>query len=374
MVNEFQPFELERMLCQWENTVEYDLSESGVHPMTLRQLMEVAQVPIERLLDLELNYAQTNGIPELRERIKDLYPGATAENVIVTVGCAEANYLAMYTVVAPGDEIAIMMPNYMQIWGIAQNNRIRARAFYLKEENGWGLDIESLDAAVTPQTKLIAICNPNNPTGHILTEDEMEAVISAAARVGAWILADEVYGGTERFGEEQTPTFYGRYDKVLAMNSLSKAYGLPGLRIGWAVGPAATVADLWARHDYTTIGTTMLSNTLAEIALRPDVRPHLIGRARTLVRNGLPILKDWLESFGDIFHMIPPQAAPIAFARYQLDINSTRLTDRVRREQSVLIVPGDHFGTDGYLRFRYGLAEAYLNEGLRRVGEVINQL
>ena len=372
-MTQFQHFQLERMLCKWENTVSYDLSESGVHPVTLRQLLEESQVPVDELLNLELNYAQTNGIPALRERIADLYPGAGPDNVIVTVGCAEANYLAMHTVVASGDEIAVMMPNYMQIWGVAKNNSVKTRSFFLREELGWGLDIDSLNQAITPNTKMIAICNPNNPTGHILTSDEMDAIISAASRVNAWILADEVYSGVERHTDQQTPSFYGRYNKVLAMNSLSKAYGLPGLRIGWAVAPKETIEELWARHDYTTIGSTMLSNTLAEVALRPHVRQCLVGRARSLVRKGLPILSQWLDSFGDTFHMVPPQASPIAFARYHLDVNSTELADTIRREQSVLVVPGDHFGVDGYLRFRYGLPEDYLKEGLRRVGEIIQR-
>lgn len=367
----FQPFELERMLCRWENTVDYDLSESGVHPASLKQLIDRDPALLERLLAQPLNYAQTNGIPELRERIAALYPGADMDNVIVTVGCAEANYLAMQTVLSPGDEVAVLLPNYMQIPGIIHNRGMKLRPFYLREEKGWALDEASLSEAVTPQTKLIAVCNPNNPTGHIFTEAEMAAVVAAAERVNAWILADEVYSGTERLTDTQTPTFYGRYSKVLAMNSMSKAYGLPGLRIGWAVGPKDTIEAFWARHDYTTIGTTMFGNVLAEVALRPDVRPHLIGRARTLVREGLDVLQDWLDGFGDLFHMVPPHAAPVAFVRYGMKVNSTELCERIRKEQSVLVVPGDHFGTDGFLRIRYGLPKAYLTEGLRRVAEVI---
>jgi aspartate/methionine/tyrosine aminotransferase len=371
---QFQPFKLERMLCRWENTVEYDLSESGVHPVSLNELVDADPNLIEALLETKLNYAQSNGVPELRERIAALYPGATKDNVIVTVGCAEANFLATQTVLQPGDEVAIMLPNYMQIPGIIHNYGLRARSFQLREEKGWGLDIDSINAAVTTQTKLIAVCNPNNPTGHILTEPEMKAVITAAEKVGAWLLADEVYSGTERLSDEQTQTFWGRYDKVLAMNSLSKAYGLPGLRIGWAVGPTDTIQAFWARHDYTTIGATMLGNKLAEIALRPDVRPRLVGRARELVRHGLPILEDWLASFDGLFHMIAPQASPVAFVRYSMDINSTEFVDRVRQEKSVLLIPGDHFGKDGYLRFRYGLPPVYLNEGLKRIGEVVGSI
>jgi len=369
----FQPFEMERMMSKWENVVTHNLSESGVHPATVRELVDDPAV-IEQLLDTELNYPQTNGSIELRERIAALYPGATPDNVLVTVGCAEANFITTQTILAPGDEMAMMLPNYMQIWGIARNYGIRLNPFHLKEERGWSPDLDELNDAVTEKTKLVAVCNPNNPTGYILTEAEMDAIVAAAERVGAWILADEVYGGAERLTDVQTPSFWGRYDKVLAMNSLSKAYGLPGLRIGWVVAPVDAIDDIWMRHEYTTIDATMLSNKLAAIALSPQVRPRLLQRTRDHIRRGFPILDAWLESHEGAFSMVPPQAAAIAFTRYHLDVNSTELVDRLMREKSVLIVPGDQFGLDHYLRISYGLPPDYLRAGLDRIHELIVEL
>jgi len=369
----FQPFEMERMMSKWENVVTHNLSESGVHPATVRELVDDPAV-IEQLLDTELNYPQTNGSIELRERIAALYPGATPDNVLVTVGCAEANFITTQTILAPGDEMAMMLPNYMQIWGIARNYGIRLNPFHLKEERGWSPDLDELNDAVTEKTKLVAVCNPNNPTGYILTEAEMDAIVAAAERVGAWILADEVYGGAERLTDVQTPSFWGRYDKVLAMNSLSKAYGLPGLRIGWVVAPVDAIDDIWMRHEYTTIDATMLSNKLAAIALSPQVRPRLLQRTRDHIRRGFPILDAWLESHEGAFSMVPPQAAAIAFTRYHLDVNSTELVDRLIREKSVLIVPGDQFGLDHYLRISYGLPPDYLRAGLDRIHELIVEL
>jgi aspartate/methionine/tyrosine aminotransferase len=366
----FQPFDMERMMSKWENVVEYNLSESGVHPVTVSELVGDPAVA-EELLATELNYPQANGSIELREHIAALYPGATLDNVLVTVGCAEANFITLQTLLAAGDEIVVMLPNYMQIWGIAHNYGLRVKSFDLEEERGWAPDLDELNEAVSDRTKLIAVCNPNNPTGYILTQEEMDAIVAAAERVGAWLLADEVYSGAERLTDTQTPSFWGRYDKVLAMNSLSKAYGLPGLRIGWVVGPADTVDEIWARHEYTTISTTMLSNKLAAIALSPQVRPRLIRRTRDYIRRGFPILDAWLESHEGTFTLVPPQAAAITFARYHLGINSTELVERLMREKSVLIVPGDHFGLDHYLRISYGLPPDYLRAGLDRIHELI---
>jgi aspartate/methionine/tyrosine aminotransferase len=369
----FQPFVMERMMSKWENIVEYNLSESGVHPLSVRELVDDPSI-LETLLDSPLVYPQTNGIIELRERIADLYPGATPDNVLVTVGCIEANFIALQTLVAPGEEIVVMLPNYMQIWGAAQNLGLRVRTFHLREELGWAPDLDELRDLVSEKTKLIAVCNPDNPTGHILAEAEMGAIVSAAERVGAWLLADEVYSGAERLTDTQTPSFWGRYDKVLAMNSLSKAYGLPGLRIGWVVAPVETVEDIWARHDYVTISATMLSNKLAAIALSPGVRPRLLQRTRDYIRRGYPILDAWLESHEGMFNLVPPEAAAIAYVRYHLDVNSTELVERLMREKSVIIVPGDHFGMDHYLRISFGVPEEYLRAGLDRIHELTAEL
>jgi aspartate/methionine/tyrosine aminotransferase len=370
---EFQPFLIERMMSKWENVVDYNLSESGVHPMTVRELVDDLEV-IDELLSTELGYAQANGVIELRERIAALYPGATPDNVLVTVGCAEANFVTPQTMLRPGEEMVMMLPNYMQIWGIAHNLGFRVKSFNLKEERGWAPDLDELNDAVSEETKLIAVCNPDNPTGYILTEAEMDAIVAAADRVGAWILADEVYSGAERLTNTQTLSFWGRYDKVLAHNSLSKAYGIPGLRIGWVVGPADTVDEIWARHEYTTIGATMLSNKLAAIALSPEVRPRLLKRTRDYIRRGYPILDAWMEDHEGTFTVVPPQAAAIAFVRYHLDVNSTELVNRLMREKSVLIVPGDHFGLDHHLRISYGLPPDYLRAGLDRIHELIVEL
>ena len=373
-MTEFQPFVMERMMSKWENVVDYNLSESGVHPMTLGELLAMDGKSPDALGDVEFDYPQANGTVELRRNIARYYPGAGPDNVLITVGTAEANYLTLHTLLDPGDEIVIMMPNYMQVWGVAMNHGLRVKTFNLLEAEGWAPDLAELERVVGPKTKLIAVCNPNNPTGRIMTEAEMSAVVAIAERVGAWILADEVYTGAERETDDEAPTFYGRSERVIAVGSMSKAYGLPGLRIGWAVGPSGTVYDMWARHEYTTISTTMLSNKLAAIAMSETVRPQILARTRKFIRDGYPVLEAWMRSHGNTFSLVPPEAAAIAFVRYHFDINSTDLVERIRDDKSVLIVPGDHFGLDNYIRISYGLPHDYLTAGLDRIHEAIMEL
>lgn len=361
-------------MSKFEQSVDYNLSESGVHPVLLSELLEDNPGYINKLLATDLNYPHVNGIPQLRENIALMYNGAHPENVLVTVGAIEANYLTVRTLLSAGDEIVIMLPNYMQIWGIAKNHGLRIKTFPLREENGWAPDLDELEAVVTAETKLIAVCNPNNPTGRIMTRDEMERIVAVAEKNGAWILADEVYAGAERLTDEQTRSFFGLYDKVVAMGSMSKAYGLPGLRIGWAVGPEKTLDEIWARHEYVTISATMLSNKLSALALSPEVRPRLLARTRNYIRNGFPILKEWMDSHEDTFSLTPPQAAAIAFIRYKLDINSTEFTDRLMKEKSVLIVPGDHFGMDNFVRISFGLPQDYLTSALDRINKLVMEI
>jgi aspartate/methionine/tyrosine aminotransferase len=369
----FYTFEMERLMSLWEKEVDYNLSESGVHPMTTRELVD-DPAQLDRLLSLGLDYSQTNGTPELRERICSLYPGATPNHVLVTSGAAEGNFIATWTLLQPGDELVLMLPNYMQIWGIARNTGITIRPFHLREDRGWAPDLEELEQAVTEKTKVIAVCNPNNPTGRILTPAEMDAIVRVADRAGAWLLSDEVYAGSERLTDEETPSFWGRYDKVLIQQSLSKAYGLPGLRIGWTVTQPAMRNELWRRQEYTIIDAGFLSDRLAQIALKPEVRARILQRTRNYIRRGYPVLEEWLASHGGAFSLVPPQAAAIAFVRYHLDINSSELVDRLLREQSVLIVPGDHFGLDHHLRISFGLPHSYLRAGLDRIHQLVSQL
>jgi aspartate/methionine/tyrosine aminotransferase len=369
----FYPFAMEQMMSEWEKVVEYNLSESGVHPMTARELVDDA-ARLDSLLAMGLDYSQTNGTPELRERICALYPGSLPDGVLVTTGAAEANFVAVWTLLEPGDELVLMLPNYMQIWGIAKNMGISVRPFRLREEDGWAPDLDELAEAVTDRTKVIAVCNPNNPTGRILTESEMDAIVAAADRAGACLLSDEVYAGAERLTDEETPSFWGRYDKVLIQQSLSKAYGLPGLRLGWIVTSPQMRDELWRRQEYTVICPAFLSDRLAQIALSPEKRPTILHRTREYVRRGFPVFQEWLESHGDTFSLVPPQAAAIAFVRYNLSVNSTKLVDRLLHEQSVLIVPGDHFGLDHHLRISFGLPRDYLCGGLNRIHELVTEL
>src|SRR5439155_13838438 len=158
----------------------------------------------------------------------------------------------------------------------------------------WALDREELDAAVTDRTRVILVTNPNNPTGAVLTEDEMSAVVGAAARVDAWLVADEIYRGAELDGRT-SPTFWGRYPKVVVTSGLSKAFALPGLRLGWAVAPPELIERLWIHHDYTTLTPNMLSDRIAAAVMEPPRREAALARTQEIIRRNLPVLEAWIS-------------------------------------------------------------------------------
>ncbi len=372
-------FQMERTQCLYENEVEYNLSESGVQPLTPRELLEGHELDTGGFLDLALKYPESNGSEQLRERIALFYPGAKLANVLVTNGGSEANYTTLWNLLDKGGRAAVMIPNYLQSWGLARAYAERADAYRLVErrEGGrrrWALDVESLDAVVSRRTRVIVVTNPNNPTGGVLTEAEMEAIIRAARRVGAWIVSDEVYRGAETMSDGTSPSFWGRYGKVIVTAGLSKAFGMPGLRTGWIVGPAPKVRELWSYQDYTTLTPTMLSDRLARLAMEPDRRERILARTRAIIRRNLPQVEAWIRGHGDLFDYIPPLAGAIALVRYRLPIGSVALFDRLRREKSVLITPGAHFGIGKYIRIGFGYDLGRTLAGLGRVDELLAEL
>lgn len=364
----FTPFRMERWQSTYEHRVRFNLSESGVHPLTVGELLALGGGGID-LSAVRLGYSQSNGTDELRALIASQYPGASDSSVVVTVGGAEANFVAFWELAQSGRPVAVMLPNYMQVPGLVENFDGGFIPFHLREETGWRPDLDQLAAALAAGAGFILITNPNNPTGVALTTAEMADIVSLADRHGAWILADEVYRGAE-VGTDPVPSFWGRYDRVLVTNTLSKAYGLPGLRLGWVVGPDDVVARLWARTDYTTIAPPSVSDALATVALSPAARPRVLARTRGIIRRNLGITQAWMESHGGLFSCTPPDAGAICMVRYRAPDPSLELAERLRVEHSLLVVPGAHFGVEGTMRIGFGPPEEELMSGLERLGSV----
>jgi aspartate/methionine/tyrosine aminotransferase len=368
---DFQNFELEYFQSLYERTVDYNLADSSVQCAQVHDLLGDAD--IASLIQLPLYYPEVNGTALLRQRIAMQYAHATPANVLVTVGASQANNLVCNTLLERGDEVIVFSPGYQQVRGLAGNLGCQVRDLQLRPEDDWRPDLDELEELAGNKTRLIALVNPNNPTGSIFSAEEMRRIVEICERTGAWLHADEVYRGTEGEGPE-TPTFWGMYDRVVCVNSLSKAYGIAGLRIGWALAAPEVIEDLWRRHEYTVIAAAGPSMKLAEIALEPEKRATLLQRQRALSREGHRILAGWIAEQSGRFSCKTPPATSIAFVRSHLEMPSVDLANYLRKKASVLVAPGAYLGTENYLRIAIGYDPVRLRAALGRIGEAVAAL
>jgi aspartate/methionine/tyrosine aminotransferase len=362
------PFALEQYQAEYEDHVEINLSESGVRS---RSLGELRAVDVPDVANVSLGYPIAKGSPELLEHVSAWYPGAMSSNVVPTNGGCEANFLALWSLLDPGDEVAMMVPNFLQPLGVAETFGKVLPFSLARGEARWELDTGSLREAVSPSTKIVWVCNPNNPTGSVLMESEMDAVVAAADEVGAWIVSDEIYRGAE-LGRDDTPTFFGRYDKVLVTASLSKAFGLAGLRLGWVVGPPSQVADIRRHRDYTSSMVGHLSDVIGAHVLTPQIRKRVLAENRALLRANLRSLEDWAVEHADTVALASPAAGAIAFVELRHLNSDVEFCDHVRRLASVLLIPGTYMAAPvPGVRIGFGYSAEKTERGLARVGDVI---
>ncbi len=363
-------FVMERWQSRYENSVSCNLSDSGILPFSLDEFCAFAGIDPG---DVQFGYGSTEGTPELRERIAALYGAANLDEVLVTTGSAEANFLVVWSLVEPGDRVVIVEPTYAQTRGLSAGLGADVVSLPLEREHDWQPAPGAAADRITAGTRLVIVTNPNNPTGAVLSERARAEIVEAAERASAWILADEVYAGAEVDGidGEVTTSFRGATDRVVVTASLSKAYGLQGLRLGWLVAPPELREAAWSRKDYTTIAPAVLSDRLARAALEPSVRRRILQRGRALIRSNLEIVRRWGESREDL-DFRPPDAGAICLFGYEAPISSLELAERLRVEHDVLIVPGAHFGLERSFRIGFGEDAAKLPAGLGAIGETLD--
>ncbi len=366
---QFDTFLMERNQTLFENGVEINLTESGVHPCTIEEILPPDEA--QALLQLPLGYGWTDGRPDLRSSIAGWYPGANPSNVLVTNGSSEATMITLMAMVEPGDKVLFAVPNFMQVDGLGRALGMDVQRLPLLAERGWQVDEEALASAVTGDMKVIAVTNPGNPTGAVLSRRSREALLNAAREKNAWLLVDEIYRGGEIDGAE-TETFYGEYPRVIVTSSLSKSFACPGLRLGWIVGPQEVVEEAAKRQDYTTIGSGILSQILAASVMEPKNRECILARGRALLRENADIVERWVEK-RNRWSWQRPAAGGMAFLGYDFDIPSEALSNELREEESVFVVAGSWFGIENHIRIGIGVKTEHLVEGLARLDRFLSK-
>jgi aspartate/methionine/tyrosine aminotransferase len=373
---QIEPFALERWMTTWETQVRYDLAESGIQPLAVEELLGLEPDPeatLRALLETRLGYSEARGTAELRGLIAGLYRAAGPDDVLVTTGAIEANFLLFNALLRPGDHVVAVYPAYQQLYSVPRAIGAEVSPWQLLPENGFRFDLDELERLVTPRTRLIVVNTPHNPTGATLSQAELEQIYRIAEQAGAWLLSDEAYRWLELPGRE--PLAGPARDlgpRGISVGTLSKPFGLPGLRIGWLVAPTELAAACWGLRDYITLSPGKLNDFLAVIALRH--RERLIARARAIAARNLATLERWIEEREGLIDWVPPRGGLLGLLRYHLDVPSLELADRLAAEASVMLAPGSAFGFEGHLRIGLGAEPAHFAEGLQIAAAFLEDL
>ena len=373
-----ETFALERWMTTYETRIEYDIAESGIFPLTVNDLLDL-ETPDERertlarLLDTRLGYSEAPGSIELRSLLASTYRDTGPDEILVTTGAIEANFLLFNVLLDPGDHVVVVHPAYQQLQSVPRAIGCEVSLWELRPERGFRYDLNDLERLLRPNTRLVVVNTPHNPTGAMLSAADLRRVHALAASVGATLLADEAYRWLELpGGEPLAPPVRDLGDRGISVGTFSKPFGLPGLRIGWIAGPADLIARCWAMRDYVSLSPGKLNDALAIIALRR--RDRLTERTRGIVEQNLATADRWFAEHADLVEWTRPRGGLLALMRYNLDILSLALANKLAEEHGVMLAPGSAFGYEGYLRIGIGADPIIFAEGLARTARCLSAL
>ena len=366
----FEPFALERWMTAHELHVEHDIAESGIYPQTVSELLAyepeaTREQVLERLLDLRLGYSEATGTLELRSLLAETYTNGGPDNILITTGAIEANFLLFNVLLNPGDHVVAPYPAYQQLYSVPRAIGCDVDLWQVRPDNGFHFDLDDLESLVKPQTRLIVINSPHNPTGAMLTAGEIQRVYDIAQSVGAMVLSDEAYRWlTIPGGSDPAPPVYNLGPGAISVGTLSKPFGLPGLRLGWMAAPAKIMAECWSTRDYVSLSPGKLNDALAILAIKH--RDKIIERNQDIIATNLSTASAWFAEHSDILSWHPPRGGLLALLRYNLDIPSLDLANRLAEPYSVMLSPGSAFGFEHHLRIGIGQEPSVFSAGLER--------
>ncbi|KQT50644.1 aminotransferase [Aureimonas sp. Leaf454] len=366
-------FGVEIWMNRYETQCEWNLAETCVESLTVEELLEMAgkaDTILGELLPMKLTYGAIEGSDRLRRLVAGLYEKQEPGNVTITHGAIGANALVHETLVEPGDRVISVLPTYQQHYSIPESYGADVQILKLREENGFLPDLEELRRLATPGTKLIAINNPNNPTGSLMDRAFLERIVDIARASGAWVLCDEVYRGIDQDGDGSTASLADLYERGISTGSMSKAYSLAGLRLGWIVAPKELIHAVSVHRDYNTISVGMLDDHFAAIAL--ENRDKILARNKIITRTNLAILSDWVDA-EPLIVWTKPRSGTTALLKYDLPMSSEAFCVKLLEETGVMLTPGSAMDMEGYLRIGYANSEHVLREGLSRMSRFLRE-
>jgi aspartate/methionine/tyrosine aminotransferase len=373
-----EPFQLERWMTKYEMNVSWDIAESGIFPMSCREILDLLpleerETELDRLLDLRLGYSEACGSSELRGLLANTYENTSPDEILVTTGAIEANYLLFNELLSPGDRVVAVNPAYQQLHSVAKAIGCDVALWSLRDDGGFRFDLDDLRALATTGTRMIVINTPHNPTGAMLSEQELREIYALAEELDAWVLSDEAYRWLDLPGSPPlAPPMRNLGPRAISTGTFSKPFGLPGLRVGWIAAPQDIVRRCWGLRDYVSLSPGKLNDALAVLAFRH--RDQIVERTQRIVTENLPFAARWFAENADLASWTPPRGGILALMKYHLNLPSLELANRLAEDYGVMLAPGSAFGYEGYLRIGVGNTPAVFAEGLRHAARCLRDL
>lgn len=371
---QIEPFKVEIWMNEWETRCSYNLAETCVASITVEELLHLSgrnSNDLSELLPMKMTYGAIEGSDRLRRAISTLYDDQNIESITVTHGTIAANMLVHKALVSRGDRVVSIVPTYQQHYSIPASIEADVQLLRLRAEDGFLPDLDELRQLVTPGTRLIALTNPNNPTGALIERPMLEEIAAIARDAGAYVLCDEVYRGTAQQGNGMVPSIVDVYEKGIATAGMSKAYSLAGLRVGWIVAPPEVRENVLIHRDYDTISVGMINDHLAAIAL--ESKDKLLDRSQRITRGNLSLLGDWVAGEPRV-SWVRPRAGTTAMLEVDVPMTSREFCVDLLQKTGVMFTPGDAFDMEGHVRIGFANSPDILKAGLERVSDYFRSL
>ncbi|AMH43660.1 MULTISPECIES: aminotransferase [Burkholderiaceae] len=367
-------FLVERWMDRYEHEARYNLAETCVESLTVDQLLTLTGKQdsiMDELRPMKLTYGAIEGSDRLRANIAALYDHQTPKNILVTHGAIGANALVYETLIEPGDRVIAVLPTYQQHYSIPESHGADVHLLTLREENRFLPDLDELRTLASPATKLIAVNNPNNPTGSLMDEAFLKEVVAIARSCGAYLLCDEVYRGTNQEGSGFTASVADLYERGISTGSMSKTWSLAGLRLGWIAGPVDLIRAVCIHRDYNTISVGMIDDHLASVAL--EAKDRILARNHAITRTNLATLDAWIQQ-EPLVSYVKPKAATVCLLKFDVDMSSTEFCTSLIEATGVMLTPGSAFEMEGYVRIGFANPLDVLEQGLERVSDFLKDI
>jgi aspartate/methionine/tyrosine aminotransferase len=349
------PFRIEQYFGKYEFTAKYLLSSSDAESRTIADLLSLETGAHDAFLKHWCGYTETPGAPWLRETITTLYKNVRAADIFVVAAAQEAIFLFYHALLTAEDHVIVETPCYESALTLVKSTGASVSAWQRKSENNWAHDIAALESLLQRNTRAIYINTPHNPTGLLMPLEILQRVLAIAAKQGIYVFSDEVYRELEHDPSNRLPAACDLYDRAVSLGSMSKTYGLPGLRLGWlASRDHQILAKCTELKYYTTICSSAPSEFLTALALRH--RDRIVDRNRQIVLRNLALLSAFLQRRSDLFSWTPPNASPIGFVHFKPAQDAHQFCETVVQQSGVLLLPGSVYDQPRHIRFGYGRA------------------